>query len=278
MDKNRQKILHELDRETEYYSDHTRRQYFSHSQDYLAYVGAGDWRDRDILYNYMQRLKKKGHSQSHINYLVRGPIGALFRAHGLMIPVKLPRVQVSLDITERIQFSSEELAALISGALNSGDIQCKAITAIATIYYPRASEILDIRKEDTHPKKNTIVIRTKKYGLKREHLIPDPIKPYIFGYTYPFISERQLYELFRHVLKLAGIERIPGKAYHAIRHGVLTALRYEAHLDDKTIDEFTGWRPAGMLGGYARRFPFMPEVDEKVFATHPFLKYWAKGP
>ena len=273
MDKKRQKILHELDRETEYYSDHTRRQYFSHAQDYLAYVGDGDWQDRDILYNYMKRLKTK-HSQSHANYLVRGPIGALFRAHGLKIPIKLPRVQVSLDITDRIQFSSEEIGALITSALDSGNIQYQAIMAISTIYYPRASEILDIRKDDVHPKKNTIVIRTKKYGLKREHLVPVEIKPYIFGYTYPFISERQLREVFGRVLKLAGVDRISGKSYHAVRHGVITALRYEAHLSDGIIDEFTGWRPAGTQGGYARRFPFMPKTDEEVFSKHPFLKYW----
>lgn len=270
----RKKILHELDRETEYYSDHTRRQYFSHAQDYLDYVGDGDWQDRDILYKYMKKLKKKGHSQSHVNYLIRGPVGALFRAHGLGIPIKLPRVQVSLDITDRIQFSSEEIGALITAALNSGDVQCKAIFAISTIYYPRASEIRDIRKEDLHPKRNTVVIRTKKYGLKREHLVPVQIKPHMFDYAYPFLSEAQLYEIFAGVCKLAGIEKIAGKSFHAIRHGVLTALRYEAHLEDGLIDEFTGWRPGGTLGGYARRFPFMPKSDEQVFAKHPFLKYW----
>ena len=106
----RQEILHELDRETEYYSDHTRRQYFSHAQDYLDYVGDGDWKDRDILYNYTKVLKKKSHSQTHINYLVRGPIGALFRAYGLRIPVKLPRTSVSLlDLAHRVRFTKEEV-------------------------------------------------------------------------------------------------------------------------------------------------------------------------
>jgi len=103
----RAKIFSELDREVEFYSEHTKSQYRSHLSDYLDFVGLNrDWRDRDVLYDYRKKLGKRGIAQSHINYIIRGPIGAIFRAYGLRIPVKLPRVQVSLDITDRIQFTS----------------------------------------------------------------------------------------------------------------------------------------------------------------------------
>lgn len=270
---NRKKILHELDLETEHYSDHTRRQYFSHAQDYLDYVGEGDWRDRDILRNYMQKLKKKGHGQSHINYLVRGPIGALFRAHGLRIPVKLPRTSVSLlDLAHRVSFTKEEVKALISAARSSKNATYTNIIALSTTYGLRASEIRLIRKEDTHPIKKTVFIHTLKGGVDREHTVPDQIAPFIFSYNYPTFSENKMYEIFREIAQLAGIDRPDGKGYHAIRHGLATELIYGRKVDQPTVFQFLRWKGGGMLSIYAT--PYLPGIDAQIFVEHPFLEYW----
>ena len=274
----RAKILSELNYETEHYSPHTRSQYFSHVENYLDFVGNNrDWRERDVLHNYVQKLKKLGHSQNHINYIVRGPIGAIFRAFGLRIPIKLPRVPITkriVDITSRVRFTPEEMAALVQGARATGREDCQAIFAVATIYGPRAGELLTLGKEHIQPKKNTITIITEKYGFKREHVIPAEIKPYIINYDFPPGSHNLLYEVFSVVCYKAGVERVSRKAFHAIRHGLIDALKYQSKMSDDTISKFMGWSPAGMVGQYARPFPFLPEIDEEIFEKHPFLEYW----
>ncbi|MDP2726276.1 MAG: hypothetical protein Q8P59_01930 [Dehalococcoidia bacterium] len=270
----RDKLLKELFRETEYYAPHTRRQYFNHVNSYLDYVGdVGDWKDRDTLYTYAKKLRKT-HSQDYVNYIIRGPIGALFRCHGLRIPIKLPRVSVDVDISERVRFEPEQVAALVAAARASGDTQAKALLAISTVYGPRAGELLKIRSEDLHPKKQTIIIRTLKHGLKREHLIPEAILPPLFGYDYQPISLARLYATLDRVAEQAGIVRVQRKSFHAIRHALIDALKYEAGLDDEKISRFTGWREKGMVGKYAKLFPFQPKLDFEIFEKHPFLKLW----
>jgi len=266
-------ILHELDYETEHYSHHTRSQYFSHVQDYLNYVGSEDWRERDILRSYLQKLKAKGHSQAHINYIIRGPIGAIFRAYGLRIPVKLPRVKVArYDYSDRISFSVEETIALIKAALTSGNKQWQNIMAVSTTYGPRASEIRAIRKDDVHPIKKTIVILTLKNGFKREHLVPPQIQPYIFNYAYPPMSSNGMYLIFKDIAMAAGITIVPRKVYHAIRHRLDNELRHAGKVRQIAIAAFFGWAEGGMVDDYAN--PYLPDIDEEVFAGHPFLKYW----
>lgn len=269
----RNKILQELDFETEHYSPHTRSQYFSHVQDYLDYVGSDDWRDRDVLRRYLQKLKAKGKSQSHINYIVRGPIGAVFRAHDVKIPVKLPRVKVArYDYSDRVSFSVEEVVKLIKAALASGNKQWQNIIAIATTYGPRASEIRAIRQEDAHPIKKTLVIHTLKEGFKREHLVPPQIQPYVFNYDYSPVSSNGLYLIFKDIAKAAGIVMESRKVYHAIRHRLDNELRHTGKVRQIAIAVFFGWAEGGMVDDYAN--PYQPDIDAEVFVGHPFLKYW----
>lgn len=268
----RNKLLEELNRETEYYSRHTRNQYFSHVNTYLDYVGGGNWRDRDTLYLYAKKLRKT-FGQAHVNYMVRGPIGALFRAHGLAIPIKLPRVQISgliHDLTAGLQFDADEIAALIKAARQlSGEHQ--AALALATVYGPRVSEIAHIKPDDVHPKKKTLVIHTAKFGVVREHFVPPQVAGVIFGFSYPFASINQLYKLFEEIREKAGLPKVRKKNFHAIRHGVCTELIHGAKIRSDAVYMFLRWRGAGMLAAYA---PFHPDNDQEIFDKHPFLKFW----
>ncbi len=271
----RDRLLEEVNRECEWYSPHTRQQYFSHLNDYLDYVGDGNWRDRDILYAYSKKLRQTM-SQSHVNYIVRGPIGCLFRAYGLRLPIKLPRVQVSgviHDITRGVQFTAEEIEQLIHGARKIGNPEHMAAMAVATTYGPRVSEIagIDRKGSDVHPKKKTLVIHTAKYGLVREHLVPPQVENFIFGFEYPFVSINRLYKVFDEVCQAAGVTRMPKKNYHAIRHGLCTELIHGAKIRSDAVYMFLRWRGAGMLAAYA---PFHPGNDNEIFEKHLFLKCW----
>jgi len=186
----------------------------------------------------------------------------------------LPRVRVSTDFTDRVHFSADEIIELIEVARASGDIQTQVVFAISTMYGPRAGEIIAIRKADIHPKRQTIIIHTEKEGFKREHLIPTQIQPYIFQYGYPIISQNTLSTILHNVASVAGVSTVPRKSYHAIRHGLVNALKYESGFANDKISQFTGWREGGMTMSYARPFPFMPELDNEILANHPFVKYW----
>lgn len=276
----REKIFKELEHEFQYYSEHTKKQYRAHVSDYLDFVGDRDWRAREVLYEYMDSLKiKRKLSQNTINYIVRGPIGILFRMNSLRIPVKLPRVNMTaIDLDRLIHFSEEEIVALIKAAKASGNKIWQAIMALATVYGLRAGEIQAIRREDVHPKKRTIIIRTLKGGLLTEHTVPPEIQGYTFGYDYPFFSDNQMYNIFRDIASAAGIDQIPRKCYHALRHGVITCLddmrnpRGLRIFDDKDITRFFRWKEGGIKASYSH--PSILALDTRIFARHPFLKYW----
>jgi integrase len=273
----RQDILKELDREMEYYAEHTRRQYFSHVTEYLDYVKEqqSTWEDRETAYSYMKALQKRGHSQNHINYLMRGPIGALFRSHGLRMPVKLPKTKVSLlDLSHRVAFSTVEVEKLIRVVKESGNPTSKFLLAMSTTYGLRAAEIRMVRKEDAHKNKKTIFVHTLKGGVDREHLVPPQIASYVFDYEYPILSANRMYEIFSAVAKQAGIDRDGRKGFHAIRHGLATELVYSHGVDQTTAFKFLRWSGGTMLNIYAT--PYMPDIDKAVFEKHPFLGVWSE--
>lgn len=269
-------LLKEMQLETQFYSRHTIQQYFSHLNDYLDYVGKRDWKDRDILYAYAKKLRAQ-HSQNHANYIVRGPIGALFRAHGLRLPIKLPKSGVSglvHDLTAGNAFDAEEINRLIDGAKAIGQPEHMAAICLATIYGPRVSEIAHIKPGDVQPKQHTLVIHTAKHGLKRQHLVPPEIEKYIFGFKYPFASINRLYQVFAEVSAAAGLTRVSRKNFHAIRHGLCTELIHGAKIRSDAVYMFLRWRGSGMLAAYA---PFHIDNDQEIFDKHLFLPRWAKG-
>ena len=272
----KRELWHEFEHEIQFYSTHTQKQYRAHLFDYLEFAGAVDWENRETLYKYVDILRaKKKLSQQTINYIVRGPIGALFRAYGYRIPVKLPRVSPSMiDLSTRVAFTADEITRLITVARDSDDEQWQNMMALSTIYGLRAGEIRAVKMEDAHPVKKTVVVHTLKGGMKREHLVPTEISPYIFGYDYPAVSASQMYVIFREVADAAGVNSGGRKCFHAVRHGVVTQMEGERKVAQTRIYQFFRWSGGGIMNIYVT--PRMFDVDEEIFAAHPFLKLWVK--
>jgi hypothetical protein len=139
-------------------------------------------------------------------------------------------------------------------------------------------EIFGVRKDDTHPYKKTIIIHTEKGGMLREHLVPDQIAPYVFKYDYPQVGYNRRFEIFHEIAKAAGVPYVPKKCYHGVRHGLVTALKAVRNAqgrriyDDTTVYQFLRWKGGGMMERYDT--PEMQDVDEAIFAHHPFLADW----
>lgn len=286
----RDEILKELEHEIQYMALSTQRQYRAEVGNYLDFVArryefiTDAWKERDVLYSYIDYLKKKRHlSQSTINFILRGAIGALFRMQqpALRLPVKLPKADYGgvIDIESRVHFTESEIKKLILVARASGNKQWKNLMALSSIYMLRAGEITQLRKEDIHPLKRTILIRTLKGGLLREHAVPKVVEPYILKYDYPSLPGKKIHRVFHDIVEAAQIELTEQKNIHAVRHGVFTILKnledvngYRVFTEDEVL-QFGRWK----VGGTITRTYNHPENlknDQKIFTHHPMLKCW----
>jgi len=269
-----QELLANLSRDIQYYAAHTRQQYINHAIDYLSWVGPKrDWRDKEGVYLYIAKLGKDGHAQAHINYLIRGPVGSLFRMEGLRLPVKLPRVMPAVyTANEAMFFKVAQIRDIIRAAKN-GTLQEQWLIAVATTYVPRAREIQRIKEEDILRDKNVIVIHTVKHNLKRQHLIPDQISEILLNYDYPELSVDFWRDVLYSIIARAGIQRKLKQSFHSIRHTLLDELAYGGMADEE-VASFVGWLKGGTLGAYARPLLLRPENDKKAFAVIPWLDTW----
>lgn len=278
--KERDELFKELEHEVQFYSDSTKKQYRSHLIDYLDWLKDRDWRERDVLYAYLDYLLKvKKLNQTYANYIIRGPIGCLFRMNGLRLPVKLPRVsRQMIDLASRFSYRVEEIRALIQAAKNSGNPQWANLMALSTTYGLRVGEMFGIRKEDVHPYKHTIIIHTEKGGMLREHLVPEQIAPHVYHYDYPQVGYNRRFEIFQAIATAAGVPRVKKKAYHGVRHGLATALDElrdkdgKRVLDQTRIYQFLRWKGGGMMQIYTT--PNFQDTDTEIFNVHPFLCEW----
>lgn len=284
----RAELFKVLEYEIQYLAPNTQNQYRSKISDYLDWVqkktGALDgWTERGTLYEYMDVLKKKRHlSQATINFILRGPIGTLFRMQQppLRIPVKLPKISRGqmLDIESRVHFTEQEIMQLIQTARQSGNTQWQNMMALASVYMMRAGEITNMRREAVHPIKRTILVHTEKGGLLREHLVPPVIAPYIFKYDYRPLPGKAIHLIFRQLAQAAGVSTAGRRNIHAVRHGVFTTLKNLRDANDGLVyeadDVFKFARWAGGTVAETYNHPELLKNDERIFKHHPFLIYW----
>jgi integrase len=278
-------LLKELEHEMTYYSFHTKAQYRVHVADYLDWLAKKErveqWANRDVLYEYISYVQKKRKcTQAYINYLIRGPIGCLFRMNGLQIPVKLPKITRGRMITmeNRTQFKPEEIASLIKAAKASKNPAWCAYMALSSIYGLRVSEMASMEKKDVHPLKKTIMVHTAKGGILTEHIVPDAIAPYLFNYDFPPAKTYMLNGILKEIAAKAGVDVPLRKSWHAVRHGAVTACQAVRDaeerrlLDDDTIFRFFRWSGGTTMNIYVT--PDAGKTDERMFKHHPFLEYW----
>jgi hypothetical protein len=120
---------------------------------------------------------------------------------------------------------------------------------------------------------------TVKGGPVTTHLVPDEIRPYLFGYKRSGVT--YMSRVFRRITKKVGIT-LPGKNYgwHAIRRALATELVCTG-VSLLNLLRFMRWSDAslkgefGMLAIYAKRN--QEEIDRSIFEVHPFLPIWRKG-
>jgi hypothetical protein len=159
--------------------------------------------------------------------------------------------------------------------------------AVATTWIVRREELARIKKRDYDDQ--SITIHTAKHGRRRQHQIPEPLKPLFQNFRAKEHTPIALSLLFQRMCKKAGVKLQPRSGWHSLRYIVNSELRRAliANREDPIIlVDYGGWardRSGEDFGNqtmseyYTRselRFPNVAARDEFIYSIHPFLPLW----
>ena len=160
--------------------------------------------------------------------------------------------------------------------------------AVATTFIVRREELARIKKRDYDDE--TIIIHTAKHGRRRQHPIPDQLKPIFQKFRAKEHTTAALSSMFKRICLKAGVELLPRTGWHSLRYTLTTLIRdalITNNYDPALVADFGGWSKqslgsvfggAPMVGHYRR-----PELlfadkfggDRVIYEVHPFIKLWA---
>ena len=70
-------------------------------------------------------------------------------------------------------------------------------------------------------------------------------------------------------------QRTRGYGWHAFRHSVTSAL-IEAGLNDTMVSSWIGWQTGNPNAPMVKVYYTPKDLDNKVLARHPFVKFWSQ--
>jgi site-specific recombinase XerD len=164
------------------------------------------------------------------------------------------------------------------------DLTERFYLAVATTWIVRREELARIKKRDYDDE--TITIHTAKHGRRRQHPIPEPLKPIFQRFRAREHTPTALSILFQRICKKAGVKLQPRSGWHSLRYIVNSELRralISNREDPIILVDYGGWvrdRGAGSFGDltmseyYSRpevRFPNTVARDKFIYSVHPFL-------
>ena len=249
----------------------TARNWRSLTNKFEACCGSKSKYDRDDVIRYLSWLREQGYRQSSIEVMIR-PVKLLAQIQGWSYPrLAMPKVRDS-DIS-RPMFSYEEVCQMIRRGKEVLTIRELAYMALSTTYGMRREELGSLGGID-----GTVTVNTVKGGPVTTHLVPDEIKPYVFGYKRSEV--RYMSRIFKGIIGKLGMVLPQGNyGWHAIRRALATEL-VSRDVGLLNVIRFMRWSDAslggglGMLAIYAKRN--QAETDKSIFEVHPFLPIWSE--
>ena len=199
-------------------------------------------------------------------------------------PLEIKRGDIAPKGVHKIKetMSHEEVRDLIISSKNKlGTIELGYI-ALSTIYGLRRIELYDTKPEmiDIDKRLFTPFTHKSEGANERVHLIPEEISPILFDMREglfdikkkPVITQMNFF--FDYAAELAGIQLRPRLGFHSIRRALITELN-ETDCKPIYIANFMRWKERNphIMQEYIQLNP--KKVDETVFESHPYLKYWS---
>lgn len=149
-------------------------------------------------------------------------------------------------------------------------------TALVTVFGLRAEEVRGLLAVQIPPTPPTpalqppyLEVQTAKHGEVRRHTVPPEVRRYLAAAAPREVKNTAVYAQFKRALGFVRPAR-DGEGWHAVRRAVVTGL-LEAGLGLEDVQKWIGWKANGSM---AFRYYRPSDLDAKVFAVHPFLKYW----
>jgi len=265
----------------------TRSLYLRFAKDYLDY--AGNRFDREIINKYLDHLRKKyKYSDGTLNFIFR-IIRTLFNRNKIDWPFRRGEApQIREDNIKAPALDPNLIIEMIQATKSDGTPDEIAFLALSTTYGLRKVEMVELSESDVKLKDKVIHIATAKHGRERTHLIPEGIAPYLAQYDFnDAISEFGIFVLWYRLEYKIGLTHTEQVGFHSIRRTLNTLLL--DRLPEVTVSGFLRWKQrtssnmpfrysaqrfVGREGTSTKVIGEALDVDSKVFAVHPFIKYW----
>lgn len=238
----------------------------------------------------LAELRKAGYADGTIDWEFR-VIRSFFRANDLQWPYRRgegPKIRerevVALGLDDDLICRMVQVAR--RGRVSVLDT---AYLALSTLYGMRRAELAELTPEEFDLPNRLIYIEAKKHGRQRYHVIPEAVLP-VLEAALPYLTRKEpiaLTKCFYRVEKAAGLQHTAELGWHGIRR-MLDRRLLQAGLDEFTVANFLRWKRSG-TNMAARYFNLTvvsakdsgiaqdtgdKEVDDAVFAKHPFLPFW----
>jgi len=262
--------------------------YLSVANNFLTWLGDKIPPDELDLRRYFLKRREEGISD-HSLRTEFAVLGKLYRANHWEFPFTSDDRPEAPAEANTPAFTREEVEQLIKNRelYSKGE---RFYLAIATILAPRRIELARIKKRDI--KGNTLYIDTAKHGVKRTHLMPDEIMPYIEAYRPRENNVSSLSAMFDRICKKGLGVKMKGYGWHSFRRCLITQLLSSLAQNNLPITlgaEYMRWSRktigAAFLGSitaatYVRQEARSEDpyyVDKLILSVHPFLPFWVDG-
>jgi integrase len=213
----------------------------------------------------------------------------LLKKEGVIWPfVRGDAPQIHEDTINAPALEPDLIIEMIRFAKASPQRELSTFLALSTTYGMRREELTSIGQDDVHYRERTIHVSTMKHGRERTHLIPPPIVPYLQQYDFNHkMTHLHLLNIWYRIEYGVGFAHIARVGYHSIRRTLDTMLLDS--LPQSTVMSFMRWKQrtssnmayrysaqkfVGREGTSTQVIGESLETDKKVFAVHPFVKYW----
>jgi len=271
-----------------------RTHYLRYAHDFLSF--SDGIFDRHTIDKYIDYLRKKRrYSDGTVNFAF-GVIRTMFNRNQSQLASEgwdwpYRRGEGPIIREDKITapaLSPEVIYKMIETTKENGEIEEKVFLALSTTYGLRREELLNISNDDIDFRGKSIHIATLKHGRDRTHMIPEEIVPYLKDYGFDTVrSEFGMLEVWYRIEHRCGLRHTDQVGWHSIRRTLNTLLGDE--LPRVTVMSFLRWKQrtssdmsfrysaqtfVGFDGEITKVVGESRQVDEKVFAVHPFLKYW----
>lgn len=272
----------------------TRTLYKRFAREFLEFSD-GDF-SREKISKYMDHLRKQhSYHDGSVNFAFRvirtlfNRNEAILKAEGYEWPFRRGESpSIREDKIQAPALHPEIIGKAISAVKVTGSPEEKAFLALSSTYGLRRVEMVELDASDIRLKDRTIHIATAKHGRERTHLIPELLIPYLSEYDFSQErSENFLFTLWYRIEYRIGFPHTHKVGWHSIRRSLNTILL--RRLPEATVMSFLRWKQrtsshmpfrysaikfVGEEGESTEVVGDALDVDNQVFAVHPFLEYW----